>query len=58
LGGLNSQEKTEKNGSFWPESAPSRVVRGVPSCPALGRDRLPAGRQGAGRQEGAPYEMI
>jgi len=21
-----------------------------PACPALGRDRLPAGRQGAGRQ--------
>jgi len=24
--------------------------RGLPACPALGRDRLPAGRQGAGRQ--------
>ena len=26
----------------------------MPACPALGRDRLPAGRQGAGRQ-GLPY---
>jgi len=26
------------------------AIPDAPACPALGRDRLPAGRQGAGRQ--------
>ena len=33
-----------------------RGIGGVSACPAFGRDRLPAGRQGAGRQEETQYK--